>query len=570
MPLNITIDGIKTTAEAGETILQAAKKIGIDIPTLCYLEGLDPAGACRICIVEVGGRLLPSCATPVSEGMDVKTRSPKVLFARRTILEMLLAAHPNECTTCFKSDMCELAELARQYNIERVQLPRGYERRFPDIANPSLVREPEKCILCGKCVRVCNEIQHVGAIDFSHRGAQSTVSPAFHQSMGATQCTFCGQCIKVCPTGALHEKSHLDKVLRALADPDITTVVQVAPAIRVSIGEEFGMAPGSIVTGKLAASLRRVGFDKVLDTDFAADLTIMEEGSELVHRIKEGGALPLLTSCSPGWVKFVEHNFPNLLPNVSSAKSPHEMLGAVVKHCWAPKAGIDPKKVFVVSIMPCTAKKFESQRPELSSDSIQDVDAVLTTREAARLLKQFGVNLTKMADEDFDHPLGSSTGAAVIFGRSGGVMEAALRTAYKLITDEELAKVEFRQIGGEGLREAEIPVGGLVLKVATASGLGAAKALMERVVSGEQFHFIEIMACPGGCINGGGQPYADAQAVKLRIEALNMVDRAMPMRKSHENPEIIALYRECLGKPLSETSHHLLHTHYVPRGEFGI
>jgi NADH-quinone oxidoreductase subunit G/NADP-reducing hydrogenase subunit HndD len=444
MAINLTIDGIKTTAEPNETILAVAKRLGKKIPTLCFIEGLLPNGACRICVVDDAGRLVPSCATPVREGMDIKTNSAKVVNARKSILELLLAAHPNDCTTCFKSLDCELAELAKTYSIDSIKIPKGYEKCLPDLANPAIVREPEKCILCGKCVRVCEEIQNVGAIDFSGRGAGTRVTPSMNRPLSSTQCTFCGQCIMVCPTGALHEKSDVDKVINALSDPNRIVVVQTAPAIRVSIGEEFGMAPGTVVTGKLATALKYAGFHKVLDTDYGADLTIMEEGSELLHRLKEGGSLPLLTSCSPGWVKFIEHNYPELLPNVSSAKSPHEMVGAVVKNIWAVREGIDPSKVFVVSIMPCTAKKFEAARPELGQGKISDVDAVLTTREAAILLKQLGIDLARVPEGDFDHPLGESTGAAAIFGRSGGVMEAALRTAYYLVTVPSLKSLSFQ------------------------------------------------------------------------------------------------------------------------------
>ena len=567
MTVNLSINGMKTTAKPGETILQVTRRLGIQIPTLCHIDGLEPTGSCRICVVDVGGQLVPSCSTPVAEGMEVTTNSIAVLRARKTIIELLLAAHPNECTTCFKSDDCKLARLAREYSIDRIPLPRGFERRLPDSSNAAIVREPEKCILCGKCVRVCEEIQGVGAIDFARRGADTTVQPVFGRALGLTQCTFCGQCVNACPTGALHEKSHIDRVLTALADPDVTTVVQVAPAIRVSIGELFDMEPGTIVTGKLASALRRVGFDRVIDTDFGADLTIMEEGSEFVKRLKAGGPLPLITSCSPGWVKYIEHNRPEMLPKLSSCKSPHEMLGAVVKGHWAPAVGLDPKKVFVVSVMPCTAKKYEAGRPELGSGGWSDVDAVLTTREAGRLLRLFGLDLKGMPEGDFDHPLGASTGAAAIFGRSGGVLEAALRTVHHLLTGRELDGIEFRT-GGPGVREAEIDVDGTAVKVATASGLAAARSLIDRVEAGESFHMIEIMACPGGCINGGGQPYADEATVALRASALNVVDRSMQVRLSHRNPEVTALYRECLGRPLSEKSHELLHTTYTERTRF--
>ncbi len=569
MALNVTIDGIKTTAQPGETILEVARRLGKYIPTLCHIEGLTPNGACRICIVEDDGRLVPSCATPVRDNMVVKTNTPKILNSRKSIVEMLLAAHPNECTTCFKAENCDLADLARVYSIERINIPKGYEKRLPDLTNPAIVREPEKCILCGKCVRTCNEIQAVGCIDFAGRGNTSTVTTSFDLPLATTQCTFCGQCILACPTGALHENPHIDRVLQAISDPDVYVVAQTAPAVRVSIGEMFGLEPGTISTGRMVAALKSAGFDKVIDTNFGADLTIMEEGSELVDRIKNNGPLPLLTSCSPGWVKFIEHNYPELLPNVSTAKSPQEMTGSIVKNIWAEREGIDPSKIFMVAVMPCTAKKYEASRPELAQGTIKDVDAVLTTREASTFLRQMGVEFARMPEIDFDRPFGQSSGAAAIFARSGGVMEAALRTGYNLITGEELDKIEFENLGGKGIREADIEIGGMTLKVATVSGLAAAKELMERVKQGEEFHFIEVMACPGGCINGGGQPYADSETIELRKQAVNMIDRNLPIRKSHKNPEVLALYREYLDKPLSEKSHHLLHTHYYKRNKYG-
>ncbi|MFP4459790.1 MAG: NADH-dependent [FeFe] hydrogenase, group A6 [Candidatus Zixiibacteriota bacterium] len=569
MAINVTIDDVKTTAKPGDTILEVARTIGKDIPTLCHIEGLPPNGACRICVVEVAGKLVPACATPVNEGMQVRTGTPKVLEARKSVLELLLAAHPNECTTCFKADNCDLADLARVYAIERINIPQGYDKKMLDIANPAIIREPEKCILCGKCVRVCSEIQAVGAIDFAHRGADSIVAPTLDRSLVSTQCTFCGQCVLACPTGALHENPHIAQVQAALNDESKTVVVQTAPAVRVSIGELFGMEPGTVSTGRMVAGLRAIGFEKVIDTNFGADLTIMEEANELAERIKNDGPLPLLTSCSPGWVKFIEHNYPNMLQNVSTAKSPQQMTGAVIKHIWAEKEGIKPEDVYVVSVMPCTAKKYEANRPELAQGTISDVDAVLTTRETGMLMRQMGIDLARVPEVDFDHPMGTSSGAAAIFARSGGVMEAAIRTAYKLVTGEELEEIELHNLGGKGIREAEIDVGELKLKVATVSGLAAAKELMDRIQNGEKFHFVEVMACPGGCIAGGGQPYSDEETIELRKKAINVIDRNMPIRKSHQNPEILELYRDYLDKPLSEKSHKLLHTHYYKRQKYG-
>jgi NADH-quinone oxidoreductase subunit G/NADP-reducing hydrogenase subunit HndD len=570
--VKLTIDNIPVEVEAGTTILKAAEKAGIHIPTLCYLEGINEIGACRVCVVEVEGarNLMASCVAPVADGMVVKTNSPRVRMARRLNVELLLSNHKMECPTCIRNLNCELQSLAQELGIRQIRFE-GKKSEYPiDDSTPAIIREPDKCILCRRCVAVCEKVQGVKAIAPMGRGFDTVIAPAFQDKLLDIACVECGQCTLVCPVGALYEKDYTNEVWAALADPEKFVVVQTAPATRVSIGQEFGLPPGSINTGQMVAALRRLGFDRVFDTDFSADLTIMEEGSEFIERFTKGGPLPLITSCSPGWIKFMEHFYPEFIPNVSTCKSPQQMFGAVAKTFYAQKAGIDPAKMVVVSIMPCTAKKFECQRPEMRDSGYQDVDYVLTTRELARMIREAGIDFRNLPEEQYDDPLGESTGAAVIFGATGGVMEAALRTAYELITGKTLPSLDFYDVRGlKGIKEATVDIEGTKVRVAVAHSLGHARQLLERVKAGEQYHFIEIMCCPGGCIGGGGQPIpTNTEIREQRIKGIYQADVEMPIRKSHENPSIQALYREFLGKPLSEKSHHLLHTHYTPRGKY--
>lgn len=573
--VTLTIDGQKVEVPKGSTVLEAARKAGIKIPTLCFLKGVNEIGACRMCVVEVKGAraLQASCVLPVSEGMEVYTNSPAVRESRKITLELLLSDHNLECPTCVRNLNCELQKLSEELGIKSIRFQgEKHAPRYDDFS-PSIVRDASKCILCRRCVSACHKVQEVGVISPNHRGFNTVIAPAFDMSLAEVACVNCGQCILVCPVGALKEKDDTDKVWQALADPDMHVIVQTAPAIRVSLGEEFGEGRGAIVTKKLPAALRRLGFDKVFDTDFAADLTIMEEGSEFLERLQNGGKLPLITSCSPGWIKFCEHYYPEFLDNLSTCKSPQQMFGAIAKTYYAEKMGIDPSKIFVVSIMPCTAKKFEAQRPEMNSSGYSDVDVALTTRELSRMLKEAGIDLNKLPDEEFDEPLGISTGAGAIFGATGGVMEAALRTVYELVTKKELKKIDFTEVRGvEGVKEATIDIDGIQVNVAVAHGLANARKVLDRVKNGEaNYHFIEIMCCPGGCVGGGGQPILsaderwDVDYREVRGNAIYEVDRQMPLRKSHENPAIQTLYKEFLGKPLSEKSHHLLHTHYTKR-----
>ena len=572
--INLTIDSQEIKVPEGTTVFEAAKKININIPHLCYYESLSIYGACRICAVEIEGRprLEPSCATLAEEGMKVKTNTNRVRKARRMLVELLLANHPEDCFTCDKNQICELRKLAYELGIRDLRFKKARKYHYElDTSSPAIVRDPNKCILCSRCIRVCSEIQSVGVIDFVNRGGRTQVLTFFNKGLNNVECTNCGQCILACPTGALREKTAVDEVWEAISKPEKFVVVQTAPAVRAAIGEEFGMPPGSLVTGKMTAALRRLGFDKIFDTQFGADLTIMEEGYELVGRIKNKGVLPMITSCSPGWIKYVEHFFPRCLPHVSSCKSPQQMFGAIAKTYYAEKINKKAKDMFVVSIMPCTAKKFEAERPEMRGSGVQDVDAVLTTREAARMIKEAGIDFINLPDEDFDKPLGISTGAAVIFGASGGVMEAALRTAYEVVTGKTLKKLDFTEVRGmEGIKKAEVNLDGITLKVAVANGLSNAKVLLEEVNAGKSpYHFIEIMACPGGCLGGGGQPIpADLEIREKRAEAIYKEDENKTIRKSHENPAIKALYQEFLDKPLGEKSHHLLHTHYTKRSRY--
>ncbi|MEA4882538.1 MAG: NADH-dependent [FeFe] hydrogenase, group A6 [Clostridia bacterium] len=571
--VTLTIDGRQVTVPAGTSVLEAAGQAGVNIPTLCYLKDINVIGSCRMCVVEIEGArtLAASCVTPVAPNMVVHTNTKTVRDARRAVLELIISNHPYECLTCTRSGSCELQSMAESMGIREIRFE-GEKGQHPvDRSSPSIVRDPNKCILCRRCISVCENVQGVSAIGLARRGFASVVSPAGELPLGEAICTNCGQCVLVCPTGALTEVDSTRTVWDALADPKKHVVVQTAPAIRVSLGEEFGLAPGSIVTGQMVAALRALGFDRVFDTDFTADLTIIEEGNELLERIKHGGAMPMITSCSPGWIKFIEHFYPEMLPNLSTCKSPQQMFGALAKTYYAEKAGIDPKDVFVVSIMPCTAKKFECERPEMRSSGYKDVDAVLTTRELARMLRESGIDVSCLEPEDYDAPLGISTGAGVIFGASGGVMEAALRTVYEVVTGKELPSLDFEAVRGfEGIKEAQVDLAGTTVRVAVAHGLGNARKLLDRVRSGEAaYDFIEIMACPGGCIGGGGQPIGTNTERRLeRIAATYQADRGMPMRKSHENPAIKQLYEEFLKAPLGERSHELLHTHYVARGKW--
>jgi iron-only hydrogenase group A len=569
--VSVTIDGRQVKAPVGSTVLQAAQKAGVRVPTLCYHPDLHIRGVCRICVVEVKGArtLQAACSYPVSEGLDVRTNTPRIRAARRVNLELLLSSHPFDCPTCLRNQNCELRELAYEYNITSVRFEGERNHYSIDTSAYSLVRDPNKCILCRRCVDVCSTLQEVGAIGPVNRGFDTVIAPPYDADLADIACAMCGQCINRCPVGALYEKDAIIGVWAAIANPSKHVVVQTAPAVRVALGEEFNLGAGAIVTGKMAAALRRMGFDAVFDTNFTADLTIMEEGFELIERVTKGGVLPQLTSCSPGWIKFIEHYYPDLLPNLSSCKSPQQMLGAIAKTYYAEKSGIDPASIVSVSIMPCTAKKFEAERPEMRDSGFKDVDYVLTTRELARMIREAGMDFAELPDEPFDSPLGAGTGAAVIFGATGGVMEAALRTAYEVITKKELGSLDFEAVRGmEGVKQATVDVDGLELKVAVAHSLANAKILMDRVRAGEaDYHFIEIMCCPGGCLGGGGQPVPTSLEIrKKRAEAIYQEDRNLPWRKSHENPDVQQIYREYLGHPLSEKSHHLLHTHYTPRG----
>ena len=569
--MRITINGKECWANAGETILKVAEREGIKIPTLCYLKGFSPTGSCRICVVEVEGQrnLIPSCAFPVYEGMKVATNSAAVRRARKTIIELLIANHPQDCLACVRNGNCSLQSLAAEYGVRSFRYQGERRHGVLDIASPAIERDPDKCILCGRCVRICHEMQSVGAIDIAGRGFQSHVTPEFNHSLNTVACVYCGQCIVNCPVGALREKSNEKITWNAINDPDKVVVAQIAPAVRVALGEEFGLEPGSIVTGKTVAALRRMGVDYVFDTNFSADLTIIEEANELLNRLGNGGTIPMLTSCSPGWIKYIEHNYPDLLANLSTCKSPHQMQGALIKSYWAEKLNINPADIFVVSVMPCTAKKFEAQRPELG-DEYQDVDAVITTRELALMIKNAGIDFQRLNDEYFDDPLGESTGAAVIFGATGGVMESALRTAYYTLTGTEMDEIDFRPVRGlDGIKEADVKINGNEIKVAAVSSLKNIKPILENIrKSDTQYHFIEVMACPGGCINGGGQPLpSDPEKTEKRMQAIYKIDSQMAKRCSHHNESVAKLYEEFLEKPNSHKAHDLLHTHYVDRTE---
>ncbi len=579
--VKLTIDGKSVEVEKNTTILKAAKTIGIDIPTLCYFQLKDMnienrPGGCRICVVEVIGRrnLAPACSTNVAKDMVVNTHTIRVLNARRTVLELILSDHPAECLTCAKSGSCELQTMAQQLGVR--ELPyQGEQSTYRKDTSPAIIRDVDKCIMCRRCEMMCNDVQTVGALSAVNRGFMAVVAPAFEMNLEKSPCTYCGQCVSVCPTGALTEVDHSRNVINSLADPTKTVVVQTAPAVRAALGEEFGLTPGTLVTGKMVAALKRLGFDYVFDTDFAADLTIMEEGTELLDRLTrylkgdQNVKLPILTSCCPGWVNFFEHNFPDLMDVPSTSKSPQQMFGSIAKEYFGKKIGIDRKNMIVVSIMPCLAKKYECQRDEFKVNGDPDVNFSLSTRELAHLIKLANIDFNSLPDEDFDNPLGESSGAAVIFGNTGGVIEAACRTAYELYTGKKLEKVEFNELRGlENVRHATLDFNGLAINIGIAHGLGNARKLLEDVQGGKsKFHAIEIMACPGGCIGGGGQPFhhGDSEIIKQRSIAIYREDAGKPIRKSHENPFVIELYKDFLGAPLGEKSHQLLHTHYFDK-----
>lgn len=577
--ISLTIDGVKVEVPDNTSVLEAARAASIKIPTLCYLKGVNAIGACRMCLVEMieGGRgLQAACVLPAANGMVISTKSKAVQEARRVNLELILSNHDKRCLSCVRNRSCELQQLCEELNVEDVPYDGHSFDRPLDTGSPSVVRDPNKCILCRRCVAVCGNVQKIGAVGATERGFRTIVEPVFGKSLNDVPCVNCGQCITACPVGALTEKSEIQNVWDAINDPQKHVVVQTAPAVRFGLGEEFGIPVGTSVTGKMVTAQRRIGFDKVFDVDFSADLTIMEEGTELLGRINNGGKLPMITSCSPGWIKYCEHFFPDFLDNLSSCKSPHQMGGAVIKSYYAEKAGIDPKDIYVVSIMPCTAKKFEKERDEMAVNGNRDVDAVLTTRELARMIKQANIDFKNLPDSDFDRILGESTGAAVIFGATGGVMEAALRTVADILSGQDLKDIDYECVRGiDGVKEATVSVGGLDIKVAVASGTGNAKKLLEAVRKGEKdYHFIEVMGCPGGCVTGGGQPIVSAQdklninPYVLRAKATYEEDCGKPKRKSHENEELKLLYKEYLGEPNGHKAHELLHTHYHARPKY--
>ncbi|MGC8727930.1 MAG: NADH-dependent [FeFe] hydrogenase, group A6 [Elusimicrobiales bacterium] len=562
--MKVYVNGKEVEAKAGETILSVLKNQSVDVPTLCHMEGKIPSGACRICVVEIEGQanLVPSCSYPITEGMRIKTNSPKVINARKTIIELLLSSHPDDCLYCDKQDSCELLFLARKYGVNEKRFVKTVRNLKPDFSSPSIVRDPNKCILCGKCVRVCEEVQGIGCIDFIRRGFRSQVACAFDSSINVTSCVNCGQCVNICPTGALMENNNIMMVKKAIESGKYV-VAQHAPAVSVSLGEEFGFPAGKDVDGLMVSALKEMGFKAVFDTSFAADLTIMEEASELVERIKSGKKnMPMFTSCCPGWVKYVETFYPDFIPNLSTCKSPHQMLGSIIKSYYAKKNKIDPKDIVVVSIMPCTAKKFEIRR-----ENMEDVDYSLTTRELARMISVYGVDFKNLKPQKADLPFGERSGAGKIFGSSGGVCEAALRTAYWLVAGKDLKKLDFESVRGmEGVKKTGVDIDGIKIKVGVVSGLGNIKNILESPDFKNEFDFVEVMACPGGCINGGGQPFVkNKKTLTERMKALYEIDKSENIRTSHSNQAVKFLYEDFLGKPLGEKSHHLLHTSYLKR-----
>lgn len=578
--VTLTIDGVEVKTEKGTTILEAARQVGIDIPTLCFLKDINEMGDCRMCIVEVEGRrgFATSCIQTVEEGMKVHTHTPNVLEARHVILDLIISNHAKDCLTCTRSGNCELQALAVKFNVLNVEFPGEMSKHKIDDLSPSIVRDFNKCILCRRCVAACKKVQGVGAIDCINRGFESCISTVGDHSLNDVNCTNCGQCIEACPTGALHEKETINDVWIKLKDPDSYVVVQTAPAVRVALGEEFGMPIGTNVTGKMVTTLKRLGFNKVFDTNTGADITIMEEAYELIERLKTNDNLPMITSCSPGWIKYIEMNYPELLPHLSTCKSPHQMFGALIKTYFAKKENIDPKKIYVVSVMPCIAKKYERQRPEMKNDGLFDVDNVITTRELSRMIKQANIEFTTLEDSSFDNPMGEATGAAAIFGTTGGVMEAALRTAQEALTGKCMDKIDFEEVRGEKeIKKATVNIDGNDLKVVAASGLKNARKILEEIKSGNaDYQFVEIMACPGGCVMGGGQPIKSSKirrevdVRKLRADGLYSIDEKSQIRKSHENPVVRKLYEEYLEKPGSYRAHKLLHTHYTKKDKYKI
>ena len=573
--ITIKINGVEVSAPKGSTILEAARIANIDIPTLCFLKDINEIGACRMCVVEVKGAktLVTACVYPINEGMEVFTNTPKVLESRRKTLELIVSDHDMKCLSCVRSGKCELQALCNEYGIDQYKFKGDQNKYEIDDSAAHMIRDNNKCILCRRCVAACEKTQGIGVIGANERGFKTFIGSAFDMDLSETSCVSCGQCIAVCPTGAITEKDCTEEVFAAIADPTKHVFVQEAPAVRAALGEEFGLPIGTNVEGKMIAALRRLGFDKVFDTNFSADLTIMEEATEFLDRVKNGGKLPLITSCSPGWIKYCEHYFPDMTENLSSCKSPQQMFGAITKTYYAEKMGIDPKDIIMVSVMPCTAKKFEIGRDDQNAAGVPDVDIAITTRELARMIKRAGIRFNDLPDEKADEPLGLGTGAAVIFGATGGVMEAALRTAVKELTGSNPESVDFKEVRGvEGIKEASYDVAGMTVKVAVASGLGNARKLLEDVKAGKaDYHFIEIMGCPGGCVNGGGQPQQPASVRnfedirELRAKVLYDIDAANPIRTSHDNPAIQQLYKEYLEKPGSHKAHEILHTTYVKR-----
>lgn len=578
--INLTIDGRAVEVEEGTTILEAAKKINIDIPTLCFLKDVNEIGDCRMCVVEVEGRrgFATSCIQKVEEGMVVKTNTPQVIEARRIVLDLILSNHDRECLTCTRNGTCELQKLAQEFYVDEIKYKGSRNKHEIDDSSPAIVRDFNKCILCRRCVATCKNVQGIGAIACTERGFASTISTYKNKSLNDVNCTFCGQCIEACPVGALKEKDSTVAVWKALRDEEKYVVVQTAPAVRVALGEEFEMEIGTNVQGKMVSALKQMGFDKVFDTNTGADFTIVEEGNEFLQRFSNGGVLPMITSCSPGWVRYMEMNYPELVPHLSSCKSPHQMFGALIKSYYAEKENIDPSKIFVVSVMPCVAKKFERTRDNMKSTGYDDVDAVITTRELSRMIKQAHIDFVNLEDSEYDAPMGEATGAAAIFGTTGGVMEAALRTVQEKVTGNCFERLEYEQVrGAEGIKRASLDMNGTKVNVVVASGLKNAQTIMEEIKSGKaDYQFVEIMACPGGCVMGGGQPIrtskerASIDIRGKRANALYSIDEKSKIRKSHENPVLQKVYAEYLGEPGGHRAHELLHTSYVKREKYNL